>query len=172
MLASEQGSLGILTVTNIRVVWHSVAIETFNVSIPYLQIANIEIRTSQIGEILVVTSTNTCGKYVLGFKIGHDKLHEVYQDVKTRWDTFGHVMGPLGVQIEAESAPEVVHTVIPIDEADNIIRETAKDAFAAYYEEDYWEDTDRPVIYSPELGLAIEKPRNDCTLAELWEVTV
>ena len=32
-----QGNLGTMYITNIRVVWHSNMNETFNVSIPYLQ---------------------------------------------------------------------------------------------------------------------------------------
>lgn len=37
LLATLQGNLGTLYITNVRVVWHSNMNEIFNVSIPYLQ---------------------------------------------------------------------------------------------------------------------------------------
>lgn len=40
-LSSDQGNLGCFVVTNIRVVWYADANESFNISLPYLQIANV-----------------------------------------------------------------------------------------------------------------------------------
>lgn len=40
-LSSDQGNLGCFVVTNIRIVWYADANETFNISLPYMQIANV-----------------------------------------------------------------------------------------------------------------------------------
>merc|ERR1719219_435260 len=41
-LSSEQGNLGSFFITNIRVVWHANMNESFNVSIPYLQMQTVK----------------------------------------------------------------------------------------------------------------------------------
>ena len=37
-LSSDQGNLGTFFVTNVRVVWHASLAESFNVSMPYIQV--------------------------------------------------------------------------------------------------------------------------------------
>lgn len=39
-LSSDQGNLGTLLITNVRIVWFADLAENFNVSIPYLQIVS------------------------------------------------------------------------------------------------------------------------------------
>ena len=68
-LSSDQGNLGTLFVTNIRVVWHANLAENFNVSIPYLQIQTIRLRDSKFGLALVVQTHPDGGGYILGFRI-------------------------------------------------------------------------------------------------------
>ena len=49
--------------------------------------------------------------------------------------------------------------------------ELASDAFAAYFADGISERGETcEVVYSPELGLAIEKPKEGFTLQSLWEV--
>lgn len=40
-LSSDQGNLGSFVLTNIRLVWFADANDTFNISLPYLQISNV-----------------------------------------------------------------------------------------------------------------------------------
>ena len=65
-LSSEQGNLGTFFITNVRLVWHANLVETFNVSIPYMQIASIRVRESKFGQALVVETHQQSGGYVLG----------------------------------------------------------------------------------------------------------
>ena len=65
-LSSEQGNLGTFFVTNVRVVWHANLVETFNVSIPYMQIVSIRVRNSKFGQALVVETHPDSGGYMLG----------------------------------------------------------------------------------------------------------
>lgn len=65
-LSSEQGNLGTFFVTNVRLVWHANLVETFNVSIPYMQIASVRVRESKFGQALVVETHASSGGYMLG----------------------------------------------------------------------------------------------------------
>jgi Bardet-Biedl syndrome 5 protein len=56
-LSSDQGNLGVLFITNVRIVWHAVAAENFNVSIPYMQIKSIKLRESKFGQALVIETS-------------------------------------------------------------------------------------------------------------------
>lgn len=40
-LSSDQGNLGTFIVTNVRLIWYADINETFNISLPYMQIANV-----------------------------------------------------------------------------------------------------------------------------------
>ena len=42
-LSAEQGNLGSFFVTNVRLVWHAQSAENFNVSIPYMQMAEVRV---------------------------------------------------------------------------------------------------------------------------------
>ena len=65
-LSSEQGNLGTFFVTNVRLVWHANLVETFNVSIPYMQIVSVRVRDSKFGQALVVETHPNSGGYMLG----------------------------------------------------------------------------------------------------------
>ena len=41
LLFSDQGNLGTMLVTNVRVVWFANMNDLFNISIPYIQIASV-----------------------------------------------------------------------------------------------------------------------------------
>ncbi|XP_051842170.1 Bardet-Biedl syndrome 5 protein isoform X2 [Antechinus flavipes] len=55
-LSSDQGNLGTFFITNVRIVWHANMNDSFNVSIPYLQIRSIKVRDSKFGLALVIES--------------------------------------------------------------------------------------------------------------------
>lgn len=102
-LSSEQGNLGIFVISNVRLVWFATMAENFNVSIPYIQIVRpppvagyaaifvecvcllqleVRIRDSKFGKALVLTTTNSSGGYVLGFRIDPpERLQEVFQEI-------------------------------------------------------------------------------------------
>lgn len=65
-LSSEQGNLGTFFVTNVRLVWHANLVETFNVSIPYMQIVSVRVRESKFGQALVIETHPNSGGYTLG----------------------------------------------------------------------------------------------------------
>ena len=156
-LSSEQGNLGTLYLTNVRIVWHANLAQNFNVSVPYLQIVRGMIRESKFGRAMVLETQAKCGGYILGFRIFPDnKLQEVFKEVNALHSVFA--VNPIfGVEFDAEK-PEGNKSVGPdgggdenehenvvksfLEEGDNVIEEDEDDmdggmgdSFAAYYAE-------------------------------------
>uniref|UniRef100_A0A3Q2Z671 Bardet-Biedl syndrome 5 protein homolog n=1 Tax=Hippocampus comes TaxID=109280 RepID=A0A3Q2Z671_HIPCM len=149
-LSSDQGNLGTFFVTNVRIVWHANMNESFNVSIPYLQIS---------------------GGYVLGFKIDPvDKLQDALKEINSLHKVYS--ANPIfGVDYEMEEKPLPLEEVTQEQPPDDVEIEPddQTDAFTAYFA-DCNKQQDREPVFSEELGLAIEKLRDGFTLQGLWEV--
>lgn len=58
-LSSDQGNLGTFFITNIRVVWFAKQSENFNVSIPYMQVAQESQPSNEVAH-------RECGKNIHG----------------------------------------------------------------------------------------------------------
>ena len=83
-LSSDQGNLGCFIITNIRLVWFADANESFNISLPFMQMVNLRIRESKYGLALVIQTAQTAGNYVLGFRIDpQEKLHEIHKELSS-----------------------------------------------------------------------------------------
>lgn len=99
-LSSDQGNLGTMIITNIRVVWFANMNDLFNISIPYIQIASVSLdkpyistlylifivkvrlRESKFGMALVIESSELSGGYILGFRIDPiEKLQEIQKEI-------------------------------------------------------------------------------------------
>ncbi|XP_060085835.1 Bardet-Biedl syndrome 5 protein homolog [Ylistrum balloti] len=170
-LSSDQGNLGTFFITNVRLVWHANINESFNVSIPYLQMRSVKIRDSKFGLALVVESSQQSGGFVLGFRIDPaEKLQQVVKEIQSLHRVYSAC--PLfGVEFETEERIEDSQdlTVERVQDDVEIENEGTSDAFAAYFA-DGSKDKDRDPVYSEELGLAIEKLREGFTLHGLWDV--
>lgn len=170
-LSSDQGNLGTFYITNVRLVWHANINESFNVSIPYLQMKSVKIRDSKFGLALVVESSQQSGGYVLGFRIDpQEKLTATVKEIQSLHKVYSAC--PLfGVEFETEERSEDGEDLTVEHVADDVEIENdgSSDAFAAYFA-DGQKDKDRDPVYSEELGLAIEKLRDGFTLQGLWDV--
>jgi Bardet-Biedl syndrome 5 protein len=63
--------------------------ESFNISLPYMQIVSVRIRESKYGLALVIQTATTAGSYVLGFRIDpQERLHEVYKEISSLHSVF------------------------------------------------------------------------------------
>uniref|UniRef100_A0A1B6DL88 BBSome complex member BBS5 PH domain-containing protein n=2 Tax=Clastoptera arizonana TaxID=38151 RepID=A0A1B6DL88_9HEMI len=171
-LSSDQGNLGSFIITNIRLVWFADMNETFNISLPHIQIASVKIRESRFGPALVIESSTQSGGYVLGFRLDPPtKLHSVARELSSLHAI--HSEKPeFGVQFVMTShAPMVeVEPILPeeVEELDDSARDVST-TLSAYYA-DHREGEERPPVYCPELGLAIESLKEGFTLASLWQV--
>ncbi|XP_034069360.1 Bardet-Biedl syndrome 5 protein homolog [Gymnodraco acuticeps] len=170
-LSSDQGNLGTFFITNVRIVWHANMNESFNVSIPYLQIWSIRIRDSKFGLALVIESSRQSGGYVLGFKIDPvDKLQDALKEINSLHKVYS--ANPIfGVDFEMEEKPQPLEELTVEQPPDDVEIEPddQTDAFTAYFA-DGNKQQDREPVFSEDLGLAIEKLKDGFTLQGLWEV--
>lgn len=171
-LSSDQGNLGTFYITNVRLVWHANMNDTFNVSIPYLQMKSVKIRDSKFGLALVLETSQQSGGYVLGFRVDPgEKLQEAAKEIQSLQKVYS--ASPIfGVEFETEEKPQTVDevTIDPVQDDIEIVSEgEGTDAFAAYFA-DGDKSSDREPIYSEQLGLAVEKLKDGFTLQGLWEV--
>ncbi|KAG8000680.1 Bardet-Biedl syndrome 5 protein-like protein [Nibea albiflora] len=170
-LSSDQGNLGTFFITNVRIVWHANMNESFNVSIPYLQIWSIRIRDSKFGLALVIESSRQSGGYVLGFKIDPvDKLQDALKEINSLHKVYS--ANPIfGVDYEMEEKPQPLEELTVEQPPDDVEIEPDEqtDAFTAYFA-DGNKQQDREPVFSEELGLAVEKLKDGFTLQGLWEV--
>ncbi|PNJ59790.1 T0057746 isoform 1 [Pongo abelii] len=134
-LSSDQGNLGTFFITNVRIVWHANMNDSFNVSIPYLQIRSIKIRDSKFGLALVIESSQQSGGYVLGFKIDPvEKLQESVKEINSLHKLYS--ASPIfGVDYEMEEKPQPLEalTVEQIQDDVEIDSDGHTDAFVAYF---------------------------------------
>ncbi|KAI4489566.1 hypothetical protein M0802_011003 [Mischocyttarus mexicanus] len=168
-LSVEQGNVGTLIVTNIRLVWFADMNNQFNVSMPYLSIASVTIRNSKFGPTLVVLSDENSGGYVLGFRINPiQKLNTLHKEINilitayNKSPIFGvdytlEYQGPMEEEIHPERFNEIQDNQADIS-----------DVFGYYFFEGGF--VQRKPNFSNYLGLAIEDPREGSTLQNLWEL--
>uniref|UniRef100_A0A8V0ZXY6 BBSome complex member BBS5 n=1 Tax=Gallus gallus TaxID=9031 RepID=A0A8V0ZXY6_CHICK len=134
-LSSDQGNLGTFFITNVRIVWHANMNDSFNVSIPYLQIRSIKVRDSKFGLALVIESSQQSGGYVLGFKIDPvEKLQEAVKEINSLHKVYS--ANPIfGVDYEMEEKPQSLEDLTVEQVQDDVEIEPGEqtDAFVAYF---------------------------------------
>ncbi|XP_050447811.1 Bardet-Biedl syndrome 5 protein homolog isoform X1 [Cataglyphis hispanica] len=168
-LSVEQGNIGTFIITNIRLVWYADVNHQFNVSIPYLIIENITIRTSKFGPTLVILSTEASGGYVLGFRINPlQQLHIIHKEISILLSEF-RKFPIFGVEYTFEhQAPsqEEINVEHFTEIQDN--QSEISNVFGYYFSEG--NTGQRKPNFSIHLGLAAEEPRESSTLQNLWEL--
>ncbi|KAI1305892.1 Bardet-Biedl syndrome 5 -like protein [Halotydeus destructor] len=177
-LSSDQGNLGTMYVTNVRVVWHANMNELFNVSLPYIQINGIKLRESKFGVALVIESTEASGGYVLGFRIDPaDKLQSVHSELLNLYNV--HASNPsFGVELALDAEGMVLDKRYTNSLQSGVLEDSEfvedtnegnkQDTIAAYIASG--SSANSLPVYCPELGLAIEKIKDGFTIESLWNV--
>ncbi|KAF4522146.1 hypothetical protein B566_EDAN012608 [Ephemera danica] len=172
---SHKGSLGTLIITNVRVVWYAEMNDHFNISLPFLQIKQVRVRSSRFGEALVLATHEGPGGggYVLGFRVDPaERLQSVTKELSAlhrgivRDPDFG-VELDLGVPVApSQHQQQEVREVQEIDDRPNEM----SDALVNYCSSAESADKCGPVSFCLELGLAVETPRDGFTIRSLWDV--
>lgn len=173
-LSSDQGNLGTLLSTNVRLVWYADVNDSFNMSLPWLQIQTIEMRNSKYGLALVITCKERGGGYILGFRIDPaERLTEIYKElsslhiVYTENPIFGVWYEKKKLHRSESSRPDT-----EIEELDQSQLNEINHHFSAYVV-DRTEKTEKTVpVYAAELGFAVEKPRDGLKLKDLFQIIV
>ncbi|KAH8295383.1 hypothetical protein KR018_010498 [Drosophila ironensis] len=188
-LSSDQGNLGSFVVSNIRLVWFADANESFNISLPYLQIESLRVRDSKYGPALVIQTAETGGGYVLGFRIDPaERLNELYKELCSLHAVYGEQPN-FGIKYDAQDARQrlaaaeeaasnasqfKVENFEELDERQEREINTKLNNYLAEgclssSNEQHSEEAGDPV-YCKELGFAMEQIREGYKLQDLWEV--
>merc|ERR1712224_1108746 len=120
---------------------------------------------------LVIETTASSGGYILGFRADPvEHLEEVYTQISNLWRVFSAT--PIfGVEYTVEEKPtDAKENVVPRTEDDVEIIDGDDIEFCLLYQPDGEKEIDREPVYSPELGLAIERLKEGTTLQSLWNV--
>ncbi|XP_076163679.1 Bardet-Biedl syndrome 5 protein isoform X1 [Ptiloglossa arizonensis] len=167
-LSLEQGNMGTFIVTNVRLVWFADMNYQFNISIPYLIIANITIKSSKFGPTLVIVSTESSGGYILGFRVRPlQRLHTLYKEILMLFKTFEKFpifgidyilehQAPVQQELSIEQYSEIQDNQVEI-----------LNVFGYYFSEGL---NQRKPSFSNYLGLAAENPEETSTLQNIWEL--
>eukprot|EP00435_Cladocopium_sp_Y103_P057259 s186_g19.t1 len=170
-LSSDQGNLGTFIITNVRTVWFAVLAENFNVSIPYLQMKSINVRNSKFGQALVIETTTSSGGYILGFRADPvEHLEEVHTQIHNLWKIFS-VTPIFGVDYTLEEKPaDPNQSFVPRQEDDVQIMEGDDIEPCLLYQPDGEKEMDREPVFNNELGLAVERLKENTNIQQLWQI--
>ncbi len=167
-ISVDQKTAGTMVVTNVRLAWFAQLNESFNVSVPWVQISKVKIRDSTYGKAMVVETQANNNGYTAGFRL------EDYERVFTELTNLlkVHSENPvLGVETVVEEKSLVSRAeVVPRVMDDVQIVGTGYKTAAAYSYMTQSVGQDRRIVFSPELGLAMEEPPEGATLEDLWRV--
>jgi len=170
-LSSEQGNLGVLIITNIRVVWFAELAENFNVSVPYIQIKSIKVKKrTRFGRVLVIDTIPKSGGYVLGFRVDPPELLDVVlKELNNLRKTFSR--NPMfGVKHESTTRqlPLAQRRKTRIEEKVNIVEEEEhQNLVSAYLERKV---VNRQPSFDTSLGIAIQKLPEGRTMQSIWSL--
>jgi Bardet-Biedl syndrome 5 protein len=174
-LSYEQGNLGVLVVTNVRLVWFADKAENFNVSIPWIEMRAVALREHSVGPIMVVETSERGGGYTLGFRFADaETLQQAVREAVSCHGVYTAkpVFGVKAVTEARTQAPEQVRVSRVTD--DVAVERTAGeggnlDLLQAYFGDEVV-DCDRAPELDAYLGLAVETVREGLSLDELWHV--
>jgi Bardet-Biedl syndrome 5 protein len=81
--------------------------DLFNMSLPYRQMVTIRVQNSKYGEALVIETSESSGKYLLGFRIDPiSKLAPLATKIRQMWK-IAYENPIYGVNVSVEDQPEV-----------------------------------------------------------------
>lgn len=173
--ANLQGNLGVLIATNIRIVWFASMNTGHNVSIPFLQLRSCRVRDSRFGYALVIETSVQSGEYILGFRVDpEERLENVCKTIQALHAAY--LASPIfGVLFKKEYVKPPQEPILQVEEAtgngeetEEVTQPTRIDAFAAYFSDGAEGSEHRPIIYSEDLGVAIEQLKPGFTIQDLW----
>lgn len=177
-LSEDEGSIGTMYTTSHRVAWHSNRAESFNVSIPHISISRAVAKESKFGPAVIIVTTPRVGGYRLGFRLNDEsKIDDVVHEINVLMQAAKN-NPDLGVQSQVEQdradtsleSRKVTPAVLEGEDDSVFSQDEGGDAFAAYFADPSSRTSDRDVVFSHELGLAIEEPPRDASLSSLWQV--
>lgn len=68
-VSNDEGFIGTLVITNLRLVWFATQEENFNISLPYLHITGVHCQQNKFGPTLVLQTSSYVGNMAIAFRI-------------------------------------------------------------------------------------------------------
>lgn len=171
-LTEDQGFIGVMTITNLRIFWIALNNNLHNVSLPFLQIKNVSMHNSKFGKALTFESAIVSKGYKFGFRMDPESLmKEVFKEVKRLIETYRH-KPDFGVDVMNTNTETDMQ-----DEEDENWREDncvidarydGRDVFSVLYKAGDGGEGD--VEYNEELGLMMETLPPGVELQQLCRV--
>lgn len=154
----------------------------------------MRLRDSKFGRALVIETAERAGGYLLGFRLDPPAaLEACFKEITalhaaaTTAPLFGieftpdssaagaaaaaagsgGAKGGAGTGSEGDATKSALRTT---DDVEIVGDDSASDAFAAYFADSGRDGADKTVVFSAELGLAIEAPPDGLSLEKLWAV--
>ena len=176
-LSDDRGHLGTFVVTNVRIVWFANLSNSFNVSLPYVQVSSIRIRESKLGTAIVIEVFQKSGGYILGFRIDPierlqeiaDEVHAMHQ-IYAATPIFGLTHETVLRTTNDDERKDNTNAETFIDDDVNIVDTPDRNDVLSLYCAEGAKLADREPVYNAELGLAVERLRDDYTISQLWNV--
>eukprot|EP00948_MAST-09A_sp_MAST-9A-sp1_P002907 g2907.t1 len=170
-LSPEQGNLGTLVITDIRVVWYATLANNFNVSIPYMQMRSLSVRKSpKFDRALVVETRKEAGGYILGFRIDpSSRLMDTFTEIQKLHKIYNRKPN-FGVEFYVEDEPSDMKIKHHIEDSVDIVDiDDNLHTLAAYYA-DAAKSGDRLPCLNSTLGLAMEELPPGYSIESLWSL--
>jgi Bardet-Biedl syndrome 5 protein len=189
-LTNDQAVIGALILTNIRILWYSNNIDTFNLSLPWIQIKSIKIKElTKNGKVISVETGKGIVSNNFNFKFS-ENVETILRDIENYYKEsvenpiFGEDLTSINKNPnDLNSDKSKIEK--EMKEFNKVISSTIKDDFEII-DTNYFNDqanmlyymisnqdkknsvTD--IVYSYDLGLAIEKLPENITLDSLWKI--
>ena len=104
-VSSDQGHLGCLYISNIRIAWFANLAESFNVSLPYVQVKTMKKKDTNLGPTVIIETVKLCGSFTLTFR--SEKSDEIASEINRLFRLY--VENPvLGLEVNVQDVPAVV----------------------------------------------------------------
>ncbi|CAK68129.1 unnamed protein product (macronuclear) [Paramecium tetraurelia] len=157
----QQDVSGTLIFTNVRFVWYSATNDLFNISIPWIAVKKISKKTTKGFYTMIVETYQEFGGYFVGYR--NNEIDSMIKEC-IKLHSF-YIENPIyGIEIQEKLQP----TVQKFEEKVQVVQSLYNQA--ARYRANESNDTQNDIVYSPELGLAIQKLPEDAKLSDLWNI--
>jgi len=173
-LGKQEGKLGRLIMTNVRLVWVSMTNENFNISIPWIRMLKVFKKNSNFGgEALCVQVSKAFGGLEIGFKVDSIDCLALLEQTKNLMDTYKS--SPfLGTpeSISSDTAADTKSISKTYFEESQFVDTGYNEVqnIKAIYRDDSGADS-REVDFNSTLGLAFERlPKDVQNLEQLWKI--
>ncbi|KRX00738.1 hypothetical protein PPERSA_02998 [Pseudocohnilembus persalinus] len=141
--------VGTLYLTNIRFVWFSVENVSLNISIPWIQIKNVQKKSLKGKPSMIVNSyTGPLGYQTEVLNI------EVLDMPQSKHNT---------------QNTQIIEDITFVDTGLNDVPTQNTRAYITDLGSDQNQE-DNEIVYAPELGLSIERPNNGASIEDLWKI--